>query len=384
VASDTTIRIRAYNVGFGDCLLVRIPDGSATRWLLIDFGNAPGQQNDRFQDIAEDIEKETGGHLDVVVMTHEHLDHIEGFSSTRKVFNRMTVDQVWMSLPSDPRYYSKYPKARKQKTLRDAARAFAASLAATRTVAPSFLALLQNNLSNADRIDYIRDLAPSKAKVRYLSRGSSIATTPASSRVKFRVLAPEKDVSVYYGSSKGAQFAALTHSLTAAHERSGWQTFPGVKRVPKPTNLSGTDWDQLLQSTQGGAADAIRTLDKAANNTSLVFQMEAHGKRLLFTGDAELESWSVMLVKTKSSLKPVDFLKVSHHGSHNGTPLDLLDTLLPKSRKDRAHVLVSTRAKVYGTVNPVPDAALLKKLKERCKKLHSTDDTSKLYVDVSI
>jgi len=69
VASDTTIRIRAYNVGFGDCLLVRIPDGSATRWLLIDFGNAPGQQNDRFQDIAEDIEKETGGHLDVVVMT---------------------------------------------------------------------------------------------------------------------------------------------------------------------------------------------------------------------------------------------------------------------------------------------------------------------------
>lgn len=384
MAADKIIRVRAYNVGFGDCLLVKIPDGAALRWLLIDFGNAPGQQNDRFDEIAENIEKETGGHLDVVVMTHEHLDHIEGFFSMKKVFNRMTIGQVWMSLPSDPTYYKKYPKAQKQKKLRDAARAFATSLHSTRSVAPSFLAMLRNNLANADRIDYIRKLPKSKAKVRYLSRGGSIGSAPASAQVKFRILAPEKDMSVYYGGSKGTHFSALTHALDAARGESGWWEFPGVKRVPTPTNLSSTDWEQLLQTIQSGAVDAVRTLDKAANNTSLVFQLEAHGKRLLFTGDAELESWAVMTEKAKKDLKAVDFLKVSHHGSHNGTPLDLLDTLLPKNRKNRANVLVSTKAKVYGTVNPVPDEALLKALKARCKKLYSTEGTSKLYVDVNV
>ena len=54
----------------------------------------------------------------------------------------------------------------------------------------------------------------------------------------------------------------------------------------------------------------------------------------------------------KAQLKPVDFLKVAHHGSHNGTPMDLLDTLLPKSRAAKAKVLVSTKKNVYGTKNP--------------------------------
>jgi hypothetical protein len=65
-------------------------------------------------------------------------------------------------------------------------------------------------------------------------------------------------------------------------------------------------------------------------------------------GDAELESWDMMQRKCGSELKPVDFLKVAHHGSHNGTPLELLDRLLPTKCKARAQVLVSTKRQSTG------------------------------------
>jgi beta-lactamase superfamily II metal-dependent hydrolase len=88
--------------------------------------------------------------------------------------------------------------------------------------------------------------------------------------------------------------------------------------------------------------------------------------------------------KCRSALKPVDFLKVAHHGSHNGTPLDLLDRLLPVNRRAHAQVLVSTKKNVYGTKNPVPDESLLKELERRCCKLVSTDGVTGMSVELSI
>ena len=58
-------------------------------------------------------------------------------------------------------------------------------------------------------------------------------------------------------------------------------------------------------------------------------------------------------------LKPVHFLKVSHHGSHTGTPdPDLLDKVLPAQRQDARPrtVLVSTWEDTYDNV---PDQATL-------------------------
>jgi hypothetical protein len=127
-----------------------------------------------------------------------------------------------------------------------------------------------------------------------------------------------------------------------------------------------------------------RFIDKAQNNTSLCLLIEAASKRLLLPGDAELESWDMMQRKCGSELKPVDFLKVAHHGSHNGTPLELLDRLLPAKRKARAQVLVSTKRQVYGTKNPVPDDALLNELRSPCRKLVTTDGATGTSVELSL
>ena len=390
-----TIQIRGYVVGFGDCILLRLPDGSQVRHVLIDFGRAPNDPTslERFPDIARDIEKQCNGKLDLLVVTHEHLDHLEGFYREREIFNRMQIERVWMGLPSHPDYYKDFPKATLQKKVREGLAAFAREVRRNgMALHPAFRSLLENNLANKDRIDYLRKLG--KRPVAYLARGKTQAASPFEN-ISIRVLAPEPDVSVYY--TADARERALTAALAAAgggrgeqrrrggNEGFDWE-FPAVVRVgaTERGGISASDFERLRRAIREDGVTAARFIDKAQNNTSLCLLIEAGGKRLLLPGDAELESWDMMEKKCRSELKPVDFLKVAHHGSHNGTPLELLDRLLPARRKAQAQVLVSTKRKVYGTKNPVPDDALLRELKSRCHKLVTTDSATGTSVELSL
>jgi hypothetical protein len=149
--------------------------------------------------------------------------------------------------------------------------------------------------------------------------------------------------------------------------------------------LSRSDFARLRRALREEGVGAARFIDKAANNTSLCLLIEAGGKRLLLPGDAELESWGIMAKKCAAELaQPVNFLKVAHHGSHNGTPTGLLDALLPMTRKDKAQVLISTKAKIYGTTNPVPDSTLLADLEGRCHRLVTTDGAAGIAVELEI
>jgi hypothetical protein len=391
-----TIEIRGYVVGFGDCILLRLPDGSQVRQVLIDFGRAPNGPTslEQFPHIARDIETRCNGKLDLLVVTHEHLDHLEGFYREREIFNRMQIERVWMGLPSHPDYYKDYPKATLQKKVRGGLAAFAREVERSGMVLhPAFRSLLENNLANKDRLDYLRKLG--KRPVAYLARGKTQAASPFEN-ISIRVLAPEPDVSVYY--TAAARERALTAALAAASrgqekqrrrsradEGFEWE-FPAVARAgpAERAGISASDFERLRRAIREEGVTAARFIDKAQNNTSLCLLIEAAGKRLLLPGDAELESWEMMEKKCGSELKPVDFLKVAHHGSHNGTPLELLDRLLPAKRKAHAQVLVSTKRQVYGTKNPVPDDALLKELKSRCRKLVTTDGATGTSVALSL
>jgi len=386
------IRVRAYVVGFGDCILLSLPDGSRTRHILIDFGRAPNDAGslERFPAIAENIARECNNHLDLVVMTHEHLDHIEGFYRERAVFDRMDVDRVWMSLPSHPEYYTDYPQARLQKRLADAVRGFADLARRRRLVLhPAFSSLLANNLANQDRIDYLRKLG--RKPVTYLARTKKTGANPWPQAIKFHVLAPEADTSAYYSNAASrahgvALAAASGVTPPAATDGEPAWDFRSVPRASDAdqTGFSQSDFARLRRSIREDGVAAARFIDRAQNNTSLCLLIEVAGKRLLLPGDAELESWDMIRKHCRAQMKPVDFLKVAHHGSHNGTPMDALDTLLPVRRARKAQVLVSTKRNVYGTKNPVPDAALIKELERRCKRLVTTDGAPGTHVDLTI
>jgi hypothetical protein len=88
------LRVRMYQVGFGDCFLLSfeyakpLPDGRSDRHLLIDFGTTSLPRGRRLLTVADLIRDHTGGLLDVVVVTHRHKDHLSAFGS-QKVVDRL-------------------------------------------------------------------------------------------------------------------------------------------------------------------------------------------------------------------------------------------------------------------------------------------------------
>ena len=84
------VRLRAYRVGFGDCLLLTVryapalPDGTPERHMLIDCGTrAASDGGPSLADIAGKVAEHCGGRLDAVVATHRHQDHIRAFGDSK-------------------------------------------------------------------------------------------------------------------------------------------------------------------------------------------------------------------------------------------------------------------------------------------------------------
>jgi hypothetical protein len=94
--------------------------------------------------------------------------------------------------------------------------------------------------------------------------------------------------------------------------------------------------DELLDSVplepDGGLA-AASWLDRVLNNTSLVFVLEVDDIRILFAGDAQWGVWREILnnLDARELLARTNLYKVSHHGSHNGSPKTLVNEVLPSS-----------------------------------------------------
>ena len=165
------------------------------------------------------------------------------------------------------------------------------------------------------------------AKTTYVHRGVDLRRHAPVPRGAFEVWAPEEDTADYYG-----RFQPLDHgAVPAVAPAAGAAARAASRRTVRSAATAGRRRRRvpdLVESRREGVADNLLAIDKAANNTSVVFALEWRGWRLLFAGDAEKRSWKTM--KARSVLKPVHFLKVSHHGSHNGTPADeIFDAILP-------------------------------------------------------
>ena len=115
------VRIRMYGQGLGDCFLLAFPRTRSTPavpagaerpvYVLIDCGVITGTPNgsQRMKQIVHDIQlttqdeslpragDEPRGHLDLLILTHEHWDHLSGFIDARDEWERIQVDQLWMS-----------------------------------------------------------------------------------------------------------------------------------------------------------------------------------------------------------------------------------------------------------------------------------------------
>ena len=102
-ASPKSVRIRSYNVGFGDCFLLTFAYATKEKHVLIDFGSFPKPAGVSMVKIAEHIEKTcTGGDL-AIVATHRHADHINGFGTDgRRIVRAAKARGCFLELNSQP------------------------------------------------------------------------------------------------------------------------------------------------------------------------------------------------------------------------------------------------------------------------------------------
>jgi hypothetical protein len=380
--SDLTVRM--YNVRHGDAFLVMIPDEAAgqpeTRFILFDFGNVrskDGGSDEVFAPIIDDVIAMSGGTIDLYVLTHEHLDHVQGLPHLAKKLGRtIKARRAWLTGSADPHYYDngRHPQAKKQKLA--ALQAYAAlqlgmTTAATRSDSTDSLLAVNDPLVTGDCVEYVRTkLTPEPATdVHYVDRTTALAPLWADCPASLTIWAPEEDTAAYYG-----PFTKLAAALRVSGDADLADALATPQVAHEPTPPAGVDagaFYNLLDMRHVNAGSTLLEIDAAANNTSIVMLIEWQGWRLLFTGDAETRSWKEM--DKRGLLEPVHFLKASHHGSVNGTPEEkLLDKVLPIPAPDQRprYAAVSTYP---GTYPGVPDAGTLDALRARTTLVSTAD-----------
>jgi beta-lactamase superfamily II metal-dependent hydrolase len=356
-AAKLTVAVRMYNVGFGDAFVVTVRKGRQAWRMIVDCGvHAQGQ----VRSLEESVNAIIGDlrtadptkppHVNVLVATHHHADHIAGFALD--AWQEVAVDEVWVPFVEDP-------TDEDAKALREAQ-----TNAATRLISLLEQRTLGLNLDawpdalTAARWFAVNSSRNAKAADRLLGRnGLSFATGP---RIRFlpsaspgeqiiattikdvvvHALGPPRDPAFLKRMNPPAQVGWLAldrdTDLTSRIEEPLFGTTFAMdadesrRDFPELAGEADRSLQQLDQINDPGLLAAASILERAVNNTSLFLVLDVAGLHLLFPGDAQQGSWDYVLSNPNmlSLVSNVVFYKIAHHGSHNGTPKNYVENIL--------------------------------------------------------
>jgi hypothetical protein len=103
------VRVRMYRHGLGDCFLLTLPGaGDRPFYLMIDCGVILGTADPgtKMEGVIRNVIETTGGHVDLLVATHEHWDHLSGFLQAADLFaagsdgespGKLHVHALWLA-----------------------------------------------------------------------------------------------------------------------------------------------------------------------------------------------------------------------------------------------------------------------------------------------
>lgn len=346
------LRVRMYRQGLGDCFLLTFQGGPAPVHMLIDFGSIGEKTTGvTLADVADNIVAETGGHLHLLVATHEHQDHVNGFLRQRDRLAKpgFTVDRVWQAWTEDGAdELALQIETRRGDLLKFALGAAAAASARSRQPLAAAGPLCEilgfvGDTRAADRTLGARELAASVQEAmswvtnradnadKFLLPGSVIEPEWLPG-VRFYVLGPPRDPAAInrlgaHGDKELYELAARTGGQLDACARfaaSGARFARYIERLDEEDRrrfneacafdprfrieargrraashpYPGYDdpahaWRRIDTDWTGQATDLALQLDNATNNTSLVLAIECidDGRVLLFPGDAQKGNW---------------------------------------------------------------------------------------------
>lgn len=374
------IHVRMYNVGFGDCFLLRIPTDEGERRMLVDCGyHSQGKGKFTDAELVEQIKADLDGEqLDVVVATHRHQDHISGFGE-KELWKDIPVEEVWLPFTANPAASVDEPELRAWQGLMETANRLFDTAGNLSTSALNALAardqeerdsaafMLWNARANAPGIENLltgmKRANGRPAKRRFLPEARdnypTHLVTSALPGVMTHVLGPPTDPALRKN-KKVPDSWAFSAPLSGAGDEAGpvfsqeWHV-PADRLPDRKPFMSSTL--QSIRLFNDDLLYAAKALDGFMNGESLVLVLEVGTARLLLTGDAEVGAWTTIL-NSEDALalaSGATFVKVGHHGSHNATPLKFIREHLAKS----VPALISTQEGPGRYRNGIPLEELL-------------------------
>lgn len=378
----TNVRVRMYRQGLGDCFLLTFDVGGASpRHVLIDCGSLGATTTGvKMKDVVADIKATCGGRLELLIVSHEHEDHLDGFRQQKAVFtaNDFDVRNVWLAWTENPEDERAQELEKFEGDLVATLTAALAGLAASPDDADVEAGLaVRDLLAFAPTVHEAMELVRTGLGVtpRYLKPGTTPIEPSFLPGFRFYVLGPPRaqerieelgeagSAELFHataglaaaarlrgaGRNRATHLARLDASARAAFEKE--MPFDvrfcvdedgnraALRRAYGKTYFArGQEWRRIDRDWLHAATDLALQLDNLTNNTSLALAIEriADGRVLVFPADAQQGNWlswhdpdrkwtvpapdgTSQQVRAADLLARAVFYKVGHHASHNAT-----------------------------------------------------------------
>jgi beta-lactamase superfamily II metal-dependent hydrolase len=345
------IIVKMYNTGsVGDCFLLLFQQqGKTTFTMLIDCGGYKTKKEDIIKCV-EDIKTQIiDNSIDLVVVTHEHEDHVSGFNQARDLFDGITFKQVWMSWAENETdtlakqlFAEKGKKVKAlqsiiesnltkvQQNLRSDIRQnglnrslkmrktnFSNALEALKFENTQSLTSLGVRLKISDAMKYVKGKSVAKSKTKmYKKPGQVIDDLKGAEGVKFFILGPPYDSDLHgikndldhselYALAKRLGMSMNSfyfNAVTANATTNGVAKSPFSAKYKMDSkeekvfndgfyNASPNKWRQIEYDWLDSANELSIALTSYVNNTSLAMAIEIGDKVLLFPADAQSGNW---------------------------------------------------------------------------------------------
>lgn len=339
------IIVRMYRAGTGDFFVLQFKKGNTQSCtMMIDCGCINGSK-EGFKPLVEDLLAYTRGVVDLLVVTHEHADHINGFQKSADIFNQINFKKVWFAWTEDDQdpiandYRANHSEmalalnaavaklnglldTHYYETLFAAEAVGNAMLAGRKHFINSLTALNGLNANTATTpgtpkptmVQLLRDYKVIKPTtiIEFLAPGEVKANLPGAKGISFFVLGPPRS-QVYLNRTEkdGESFekreekSVLDRALIEALNKS--ETIGGNMHLPFDATFEadaeaygvgdryeqGGDWRKIDYDWLYNAGSLALRYERSINNTSvaLAIRFDASEKVLLFPGDAEFGNW---------------------------------------------------------------------------------------------
>jgi hypothetical protein len=341
----TRVQIRMYRLGTGDCLAFRFYAGEETTFrMLVDAGSWSGSAQELNPPISHMLEF-LENKVDVLVVTHEHKDHVHAFHACREQFiNNLEVEEVWMAWTEDeqsrkvkewkrkygqqkkalglaarklteitnsPAYRNEFEGCKNGMKALDARQRFSGVVSefAQLHLSEDAMGVYKGGL---DGMEVVKNEIQYK-EIRYFNPGDIIENIRGLTGVKVYVLGPPKAYESVAKESGGKgesydhnKVLEKTGAFSASILRLADNEGPGADASPfdesYTTNAQGAqgqlykgeEWRKIDHDWLFSAGSFALRMNSLTNNLSLAlaFEFEESGKVMLLPGDAEYGSWA--------------------------------------------------------------------------------------------